>query len=80
VVLVAGVENMSNIEFYTTDLRWGARAGSTTLHDRLQRGREGSQPPERFGRISGMPETAENLAREYCISGEQSDLFAAVSH
>ncbi len=39
-----------------------------TLHDRLQRGRERSQPPERFGHISGMPETAENLAREYAIS------------
>jgi len=80
VVLVAGVESMSNIEFYTTDMRWGARAGSTTLHDRLQRGRERSQPPERFGHISGMPETAENLAREYGISREASDRFSVASH
>jgi acetyl-CoA C-acetyltransferase len=80
VVLVAGVESMSNIEYYTTDMRWGARAGSVTLHDRLQRGRELSQPPERFGHISGMPETAENLAREYGITREESDAFAVRSH
>ncbi len=80
VVLVAGVESMSNIEYYTTDLRWGARAGSVTLYDRLQRGRERSQPPERFGHISGMPETAENLAREYGITREESDEFAVRSH
>ena len=40
---------MSNIEYYTTDMRWGARAGIVTLHDRLERGRERSQPDERFG-------------------------------
>ena len=80
VVLVAGAESMSNIEYYTTDMRWGARAGSMTLHDRLQRGRERSQPPERFGHISGMPETAENLAREYGITREESDAFAVRSH
>src|SRR5260370_12488101 len=80
VVLVAGVESMSNIDFYTTDMRWGARAGSVTLHDRLQRGRERSQPPERFGHISGMPQTAENLAREYGITRGDSDAFAVRSH
>lgn len=80
VVLVAGVESMSNIEYYSTDMRWGSRSGSVSLHDRLQRGRERSQPQERFGYISGMPETAENLAREYGISREQSDAFAVLSH
>ena len=76
VVLAGGVESMSNIEYYTTDMRWGTRAGSTTLHDRLDRGRERSQPERRFGRISGMIETAENLAREYGISREDADAFA----
>src|ERR1700732_1626107 len=80
VVLVVGVESMSNIEYYTTDLRWGSRAGSVTLHDRLQRGRERSQPVDRFGPISGMPQTAENLAREYAISREAADAFAVRSH
>ena len=80
VVLVVGVESMSNIEYYTTDLRWGSRAGSVTMHDRLQRGRERSQPADRFGTISGMPQTAENLAREYEISREAADAFALRSH
>lgn len=79
VVLAGGVESMSNIEYYSTDMRWGSKAGSVTLHDRLDRGRERSQPEHRFGRISGMIETAENLAREYGISREESDAFAARS-
>lgn len=79
VVLAGGVESMSSIEYYTTDMRWGARAGSVTLHDRLDRGRERSQPSHRFGHISGMIETAENLARDYGISREESDAYAARS-
>jgi len=80
VVLAGGVESMSNVEYYTTAARWGARAGSVTLHDRLDRGRERSQPEARFGRISGMIETAENLARDHAISREAADAFAARSH
>ena len=80
VVIAGGVESMSNVEYYTTDMRGGARAGSVTLHDRLERGRERSQPVERFGKISGMIETAENLAREHNISRDASDAYAAQSH
>jgi acetyl-CoA C-acetyltransferase len=79
VVLAGGVESMSNVEYYTTDMRWGSRAGSVRLHDRLERGRERSQPESRFGRISGMIETAENLAREFSITREQADEYAARS-
>ena len=79
-VVVAGVESMSNIEYYSTDMRWGSRAGSVTLHDRLQRGRERSQPEHRFGFISGMPETAENLVRDHGITREECDAFAVRSH
>jgi len=80
VVLAGGVESMSRIEYYTTDMRWGKRSGSTGLYDRLDRGRERSQPVSRFGRISGMIETAENLAKDYSIAREDADLFAAESH
>lgn len=76
VVLAGGVESMSNIEYYTTDMRWGARSGSVTLHDRMERGRERSQPVHRFGAISGMIETAENLARDHGISREEADAYA----
>lgn len=76
VVMAGGVESMSNVEYYTTNMRWGSRSGSVTLHDRLDRGRERSQPEARFGRISGMIETAENLARDYAITRAQADAFA----
>ena len=79
VVLAGGVESMSNVEYYTTELRWGARSGSVSMHDRLQRARERSQPVGRFGVISGMIETAENLAREYSISRQAADAYAARS-
>jgi acetyl-CoA C-acetyltransferase len=79
VVIAGGVESMSNVEYYTTDMRWGTRAGSTRMHDRLERGRERSQPESRFGRISGMIETAENLAREYHVTRAESDEYAARS-
>ena len=80
VVVAGGVESMSNVEYYTTDMRGGARMGSVTLHDRLTRGRVMSQPIERFGVISGMIETADNLARDYQISREECDEYAAMSH
>src|SRR6185369_2479979 len=80
VVIAGGVESMSNVEYYSTDMRGGARSGSVTMHDRLLRGRVMSQPIERFGVISGMIETAENLARDYEISREACDEFAATSH
>lgn len=79
-VMVIGVESMSNIEYYSTNMRWGSRAGNVTFYDRLERGRERSQPVERFGYISGMPETADNLATDYNISREECDAFAAASH
>ena len=80
VVIAGGVESMSNIEYYTTSMRGGARSGNVQMFDRLDRGRERSQPEERFGAISGMIETAENLAREYDISREDADAFAVESH
>ncbi len=80
VVVAGGVESMSNVEHYTTDIRKGVRAGNLTLHDRLTRGRVMSQPVERFGVISGMIETAENLAKDYAISREACDAYAARSH
>jgi acetyl-CoA C-acetyltransferase len=80
VVIAGGVESMSNVEYYSLDMRSGARAGSVTMHDRLARGRVMSQPIERFGVISGMIETAENVARECCITREASDAFAVESH
>jgi acetyl-CoA C-acetyltransferase len=79
VVLAGGVESMSRIEYYSTATRWGARAGTVSLYDRLDRGRERSQPEARFGPISGMIETAENLASDYGIDRLSADEYAARS-
>ena len=76
VVIAGGAESMSNAEYYTTDMRWGARFGSVQFHDRLARGRERSSPDSRFGYISGMIETAENLAKKHGISREEQDAYA----
>ena len=80
VVIAGGVESMSNVEHYTTSIRWGARSGNQVLYDRLDRGRERSQPEWRFGMISGMIETAENLAARYGITRDEADAYAARSH
>ncbi|MEP3051902.1 MAG: acetyl-CoA C-acetyltransferase [Erythrobacter sp.] len=80
VVIAGGCESMSNVEHYTTNVRKGQRAGDLTLHDRLARGRLMSQPIDRFGVITGMIETAENLAKDYDISREDADAFAVRSH
>jgi acetyl-CoA C-acetyltransferase len=80
VVLAGGVESMSRIEYYSTATRWGARTGTVPMYDRLDRGRERSQPEARFGRISGMVETAENLANDFGIDRAAADAYAARSH
>ena len=80
VVIAGGVESMSNAEYYVNESRWGARFGSVSMHDRLVRARETVSPEERFGPISGMVETAENLAKKYEISREQQDEYALRSH
>ena len=80
VVLAGGVESMSRVEFYTTEMRSGSRFGSVTLHDRLMRARATASPDERFGVISGMIETAENLSERHHITREEQDAYALRSH
>ena len=80
VVIAGGVESMSNAEFYSNESRWGARFGSVTFHDRLARARETISPADRFGVISGMVETAENLAKQYEVSRAEQDEYSLRSH
>jgi len=79
-ILVTGVESMSNIEYYSTNMRWGARLGDVKLHDRLDRGRANSQPVSRYGESSGAAESTEMIVREYGITREESDRWAVRSH
>ena len=67
---------MSRVEFYTTEARWGSRLGSVTLHDRFTRARATASPEDRFGVISGMIETVENLADRHTMSREEQDAYA----
>jgi len=78
-VLAGGAESMSQAEFYVTGMRWGVRAPSLDLQDRLARPRVtsgGIHHPV----AGGMIETAENLRREYAISREEQDELALRSH
>ena len=78
VVLAGGAESMSNAVYYTTTMRWGARAESVTMHDALARGRV-TAGGAHYPVAGGMLETAENLRREYSIPREEQDRLALSS-
>jgi acetyl-CoA C-acetyltransferase len=78
-VVAGGAESMSNVPFYSTDMRWGGARGGVQVHDALARGRTtagGRNHPV----PGGMLETAENLRRQYGISREEQDELAVSSH
>ena len=79
VVIAGGVESMSQVEFYSTELRWGVRGGQAALHDRLARGRVTAGGRD-YPVPGGMLETAENLRREYRITRTEQDEYALRSH
>jgi acetyl-CoA C-acetyltransferase len=78
-VVAGGVESMSNAEYYTMQMRWGARAEHQVMFDRLARGRT-TAGGVNFPVPGGMIETAENLRREFEISRRDQDELALVSH
>lgn len=69
-VLAGGMENMSQAPHVIRGARWGLPLGQSKLEDSLWEGLTDS--------YNGMPMaiTAENLARQYEISREQSDEFS----
>ena len=79
VVLAGGAESLSQTEYYTTSMRWGARAENVTFFDRLARGRV-TAGGENYPVPGGMIETAENLRREYKISRTEQDELSLRSH
>jgi acetyl-CoA C-acetyltransferase len=79
VVLAGGAESMSQTEYYTTAMRWGAKADNVTFFDRLSRGRI-TAGGENYPVPGGMIETAENLRRQYKISREEQDELSLRSH
>jgi acetyl-CoA C-acetyltransferase len=79
VVIAGGAESMSQVEYYSQAIRWGARGADATLHDRLNRARE-TAGGVNYPVPGGMLETAENLRRQYGISREEQDEYSVRSH
>lgn len=78
-ILAGGVESMSNVPFYSAEMRWGVKGVAVQLHDGLARGRV-TAGGKNFPVPNGMLETAENLRRAYEISRVEQDELAATSH
>ncbi|OYD66939.1 acetyl-CoA C-acetyltransferase [Rhodococcus sp. OK302] len=78
-VIAGGAESMSNVEFYSNDIRWGTKKSSVEFHDRLAKPRVNSGGVN-FPVEGGMIETAENLRREYSITRDEQDRYAVRSH
>jgi acetyl-CoA C-acetyltransferase len=79
VVIAGGAESMSNVAFYSTDMRWGGARSGVQIHDALARGRT-TAGGRHYPVPGGMLETAENLRRQYGISREEQDELAVTSH
>jgi acetyl-CoA C-acetyltransferase len=78
-VVAGGAESMSNVAFYSTDMRWGGARGGVRVHDGLARGRS-TAGGRHYPVPGGMLETAENLRRQYSISRQEQDELAVASH
>jgi acetyl-CoA C-acetyltransferase len=75
IIVAGGIENMSNVPYYATRMRWGARMFNTELvdgmvHDGLW---------EIFYNYH-MGVTSENIAVKYGITREEQDRFALESN
>ncbi|HEX2283310.1 MAG TPA: acetyl-CoA C-acetyltransferase [Mycobacterium sp.] len=79
VVVAGGAESMSNVAFYSTDMRWGGARSGVKVHDGLARGRT-TAGGRNYPVPGGMLETAENLRRQYRISRQEQDELAVTSH
>ncbi|OMC21843.1 acetyl-CoA C-acetyltransferase [Mycobacterium colombiense] len=78
-VVAGGCESMSNVAFYSTDMRWGGARNGVQVHDGLARGRI-TAGGRNYPVPGGMLETAENLRRQYGISRQEQDELAVRSH
>jgi acetyl-CoA C-acetyltransferase len=79
VLVAGGAESMTNVEFYTDEVRFGVKGDGPRLHDRLVRARITAGGTD-YPVPGGMLETAENLRREYSISRQEQDELAVTSH
>jgi acetyl-CoA C-acetyltransferase len=94
IIVVGGVESMSNAEFYLPGkIKWGVGGSKgmprghgdlsiwgLPLYDRIQRARVMSQPEERYGIMPAMMTWAETAAKEENILREECDRWSLESH
>ena len=73
-VLCGGTESMSNAPYLLNNLRWGAKMGDAQMLDTMLKD---GLTDAFFGYHMGV--TAENIAREYNITRQEQDEFAAAS-
>ena len=73
-LLVGGVESMTQAPYYLTDQRWGKRWGNTTVQDAALT--DGLTDPTLK---LPMGETAENVADQYKIGRSEQDEYALLS-
>src|ERR1044072_1249353 len=79
IVVAGGAESMSNVTFYSTDMRWGGARTGGQVHDSLARGRT-TAGGRNYPVAGGMLETAENLRKQYGIPRQEQDELAVTSH
>lgn len=75
IVLVGGTESMTNVPYYDTSARWGAKFGDRKLVDGLVS--DGLQ--DAFSGVA-MGNTAENVATQYNVTRAEQDEWALESH
>jgi len=75
IVVAGGMESMSNVPFYVTNMRWGNKYGDTKLIDGLSR--DGLTD---VYQNSAMGNFAELCAKECNITREDQDAFAVESY
>lgn len=75
VVVVGGMESMSNVPFYSENTRWGAKYGNVTFIDGLAK----DGLIDVYGNYP-MGNCAETCAREMNFSREEQDAFAIESY
>ena len=94
IVAAAGVESMSNAEFYLPgSIKWGVGGekgmprghGDMSIwglkfYDRIQRARVMSQPESRYGILPSMMSWAETAASEENVTREECDQWSLESH
>jgi len=75
VIVAGGMENMSQVPFYSEDMRWGNKYGNVTMIDGLAK--DGLTDCYHH---YPMGNAADSTAKEYKITREQQDAFAIQSY